>query len=214
MRTLECEWRRLEASARADESASSASADPVGEAWPPGSDDGRGMQRGSRRRASRCFERSGGVRCRHCSGRGTPAGRPGGAQLGLASSPVEPRLPSDEHLIVAVFVGPEPATGTATSTNLARMFRALRNGTERFRVVAASPATTPRTTPSRWQVVAGLGDEALWNSRGLEVRSGDRLLGVAVEIHNVPDLSRSIAGGAAGAPTTVPRVSRSRFVRR
>lgn len=94
---------------------------------------------------------------------------------------------------------------TATSTGLARMFRALRNGTERVRVVVVPPATTPRTTRLRWQVVAGVGDEALWDSQGLQVRSGDRLLEISVEIRGMPDLGRSVAA----ARLALQRLSRA-----
>ena len=42
-------------------------------------------------------------------------------------------------------------------------------------------------------MIAGLGDEALWDGQWLLVRAGKWLLGVSVHDGNTPDLTRSAA---------------------
>ncbi len=80
---------------------------------------------------------------------------------------------------------------TSTATELARMFRSRRAGTER--VVVVPPATKPPASQLRVKVISGLGDEALSDSQSLQIRLGNRLLIVTAEMHGVPDLDGSIA---------------------
>ena len=73
---------------------------------------------------------------------------------------------------------------------LVRVFRDMRTGKGKF--VSVPPG---RFTPPTLQVITGVGDEALWDSVNLYVRSGRWMLTVtakAGKIGNTPNLAKSI----------------------